>query len=155
MISWIHPGICIYNIEWSTTATFMPCRVHIIDRNRTPEISDFVDKFTWVVVVWLAFRAAADLIICFTMSFLLHTRRTGFKQYVGSSCLPHPVHALMAFRSDTALNTMMLWIINTGVITALTSFTSLVIVGSSPLTLIFQPCYVVVKATTCLAYFTV
>jgi hypothetical protein len=121
--------------------TFIAYHVHIIDRNRTPEISEFVGKFTWVVVVWLAFRAAADLIICFAMSFLLHTRRTGFKQYVNPFCFPHPAPHEHDFRSDTALNTMMLWIINTGVITALTSFTNLVIVGLSPLTLISRPCY--------------
>jgi len=115
----------------STTVTFTPYRLHIIYRNRTFEISDFVDKFTWLVLAWLASRAAADLIICFTMSFLLHARRTGFKQFVDSFCFPHhPAHALMTCRSDTALNTMMLWIVNTGVITALTSFVNLVIVGS-------------------------
>jgi len=44
--------------------------------NRTPGISDFVDRFRWVVVVWLAFRAAADLIICFYHELSL-------------ACMPH------------------------------------------------------------------
>jgi len=59
----------------------MPCRVHIFIRNEILAIQIFVEKCTWLVLAWLAIRAAADVIICTTVAVLLRARRTGFKQY--------------------------------------------------------------------------
>jgi len=74
---------------------------------RSPQL--FVEKYRWLSIIWFAIRASADLIISFTMAFLLRSRRTGFKH------------------SDTAVNLMILWTINTGVMTALTSVTILTV----------------------------
>jgi len=74
-----------------------------VTMNVTLAIQIFVEKYTWLVLAWLALRAAADLIICSTVAFLLRERRTGFKH------------------SDTAVNLMIRWTINTGVVTAITS----------------------------------
>jgi len=68
------------------------------------------------------------------MVVLLRACRTGFKKYVNSFCFHS--HVLMSdelkphlARTDTALNNMALWTINTGVVTTLLSLVLLVIVG--------------------------
>ena len=75
----------------------MPYHVHIINRNKTLKSSVFVAKFRWLVLTWLACRAAADLVICFTMTSLLRARRTGFTQCVNHFNFPQTAirpHAL-------------------------------------------------------------
>ena len=63
--------------------------LYFINRNQTRTIQIFVKEFRWLVLTWLAFRAAADLIICCAMASLLRARRTGFKQYVNPSYFSH------------------------------------------------------------------
>lgn len=74
---------------------------------RSPRI--YVEKYSWLSITWFALRASTDLIICFTEAVLLRSHRTGFKH------------------SDTAVNLMIVWTINTGVMTAMTSVTILAI----------------------------
>jgi len=74
---------------------------------RSPQL--YVAKYSWLSITWFALRASADLIICSTMAFLLRSRRTGFKH------------------SDNAVNLMIIWTINTGVMTAITSVTILTV----------------------------
>ena len=91
----------------------------------------FVEKYTWLVLTWLACQAAADLVICSAMVFLLNKCRTGFRQCVNPFLLR--IHVPLCFpdsvSTDTTLNIMTLWTINTGVITALASIAILVAVG--------------------------
>jgi len=104
--------------------------LHYINRNRTRITPIFVEKYTWLVLTWLAFRAAADLIICCAMASLLRARRTGFRRYVSPLPVPHIAHCVfMACSTDTALNIMVLWTINTGVATALSSVVDLIVVS--------------------------
>ena len=109
----------------------MPCHVHITNRNqiRSPQL--YVEKYSWLSITWFALRASADLIICFTMAFLLRSRRTGFKQYVYPFCPSHARCVLTNYSSDNAVNLMIRWTIHTGVMTAMTSVTILAIVSLS------------------------
>jgi len=112
--------------------------VHVINSNQTLTFAVFVKEYTWLTLTWLACQAAADLVICCAMVLLLRARRTGFEKYVDPSCrslLASYSHILMNcvnlcfLSTDTVLNIMTLWTINTGVVTALLSMIILIAVG--------------------------
>ena len=90
-------------------------------------------QYAWLMATWLTCQAIADLVIFSTMVVLLRECRTGFKKYVGSICFRSPrIYVRLKphlARTDAALNNMVLWMINTGVVTTLLSVVLLVIVG--------------------------
>ncbi|KAF8319952.1 hypothetical protein DL93DRAFT_2153006 [Clavulina sp. PMI_390] len=69
---------------------------------------EIVAEIRWLVTLWLGIQTAADLVIALSMVYLLHQRRTGFKT------------------TDSMLNLMIVWTINTGLITAILSVIVLV-----------------------------
>ncbi|KAG6855596.1 hypothetical protein H0H87_000391 [Tephrocybe sp. NHM501043] len=70
-----------------------------------------------------ALSTAADVIIAASLCYMLHRARTGFK------------------RSDSMINRLMLFVVNTGVLTSLCAIASLISLVASPLTLIYATFY--------------
>ncbi|KAF9000141.1 hypothetical protein BDQ17DRAFT_1308178 [Cyathus striatus] len=70
-----------------------------------------------------ALSCAIDVIIASSLCFLLHRARTGFK------------------RSDSVINRLMVFVVNTGMITTICAVSSLIALLSSPKTLIYATFY--------------
>ncbi|KAF9520191.1 hypothetical protein BS47DRAFT_848631 [Hydnum rufescens UP504] len=62
-----------------------------------------VKEWTWVAISWLAMQAIADIVIATCMCLLLRRRRTGFQ------------------KTDSVINRMLLYTINTGLVTSVLS----------------------------------
>ena len=80
-------SVCIFWFPWAHSFTISATIAHtrdvrIINRNQNPVTAVFAEKYTWLVLTWLASQAAADLVICSAMVLLLRARRTGFKKCV-------------------------------------------------------------------------
>ncbi|KAF8067054.1 hypothetical protein FPV67DRAFT_1226533 [Lyophyllum atratum] len=70
-----------------------------------------------------ALSTAADVVIAGSLCYMLHKARTGFK------------------KSDSMINRLMLFVVNTGVLTSCCAIASLVALIASPLTLIYAAFY--------------
>ncbi|KAF5371406.1 hypothetical protein D9615_009697 [Tricholomella constricta] len=70
-----------------------------------------------------ALSAAADVLIAASLCIMLHRARTGFK------------------RSDSMINRLMLFVVNTGVLTSCCAVASLISLIASPLTLVYASFY--------------
>lgn len=103
-------------------------------RNQVLNSAVFVERYTWLALAWLACQAAADLVICLSMVYLLHKRRTGLQRCISYNLITS-VRSLgwlthvWTFSTDTTLNLMIMWTINTGVITAVLSVILLIVVS--------------------------
>ncbi|KAF8313781.1 hypothetical protein DL93DRAFT_2097511 [Clavulina sp. PMI_390] len=100
-----------------------------VSANRILDFATFVEEDTWLTLAWLAMQAAADLVICFAMVYLLKQRRTGFRKSVLIPFPDSPHGSLMSAlfcSTDNILNVMTVWTINTGVATAIISLIILV-----------------------------
>ncbi|KAG6819430.1 hypothetical protein H0H93_011957 [Arthromyces matolae] len=70
-----------------------------------------------------ALSTAADILIAGSLCYMLHRARTGFK------------------KSDSMINKLMLFVVNTGVLTSMCAVASLVCLIASPLTLAYATFY--------------
>ncbi|KAF8319963.1 hypothetical protein DL93DRAFT_2074274 [Clavulina sp. PMI_390] len=69
---------------------------------------EIVAQIRWLVTLWLGIQSAADMVIALSMVYLLQQRRTGFKT------------------TDSMLNLMTVWTVNTGLLTAIISIVVLI-----------------------------
>ncbi|KAF9511181.1 hypothetical protein BS47DRAFT_1197148 [Hydnum rufescens UP504] len=68
-----------------------------------------VKECTWLIVIWLAIQAVADVVIATSMCILLRSRRTGFQ------------------RTDSIINHLVVYTISTGLVTGILSCVVLVL----------------------------
>ncbi|KAF9513406.1 hypothetical protein BS47DRAFT_973368 [Hydnum rufescens UP504] len=77
--------------------------VTAVKANMNLEFQVMIKECTWLIVLWLAIQAIADIVITTCMCLLLRRRRTGFQ------------------KTDSVINRMVLYTISTGLITSVLS----------------------------------
>lgn len=87
------------------------------------ETYDDLLSVSWLTITVDSLSAVTDIVIASALVFLLHQARTGFK------------------KSDTMINKLILFVVNTGVLTSCCALASLLVLAASPLTLIYAPLY--------------
>ncbi|GLB42788.1 hypothetical protein LshimejAT787_1202370 [Lyophyllum shimeji] len=78
---------------------------------------------SWLTITVDSLSAVTDVVIAASLVLTLHQARTGFK------------------KSDNTINTLIVFVVNTGVLTSCCALVSLLILIASPLTLIYAPLY--------------
>ncbi|KAJ7154769.1 hypothetical protein C8R46DRAFT_443452 [Mycena filopes] len=103
-------------VAWTGSLLAFAAQVAIMVLAGRTDVPDFVARFDWLVDATLCINLIVDTINTCGMTYYLHRERTGFRQ------------------TDVILNKLVMWVIETGLITALAAAVMLILSKALPTT---------------------
>ncbi|KAJ3556119.1 hypothetical protein NM688_g2205 [Phlebia brevispora] len=104
---------------------------------RTGSFSEFVRRFEWVFTMGLSSAVALDAAVTIGLSYFLRKSKTGFKRHVACSYFISTYADVFSFSMNDIIDVLILYTVETGIITCAVTIATLICWVTMPHDLIF------------------